>query len=730
VGVMRLIKLITLVIVISVFASLFVVKSTNAVDSVNNLINANFNIELESATNFSINIEIKVNKLTLSGSSVTYTGEEIEEIANTDQLILGAIEYELQILTKNTLTQSFEKANVKPLKVLPNYENSRFYNNFSVDLTYPYFNMDETVDIYSLVNGVLDMGAYVNYSFILKAEPGWNNNYKFNLDDSFTFVRTTGSVDGTKIGWDIENSGGNNPDVNAEIQLKKVNPTTSKLNSEDIFLEFILNNKDSTNTILNSNILLRSVDIRDYNIIPDFINNLNFLPADGIRLFINNGLLSWDLTYENTIKSLQQKIKSEIEESSLNQTLDLIFIWDNETTTNCIEPYNVLNMDDKPNIKAILTDNNINLKIFNISSRTLYGLINSGADASISKDDINFGDNLNDIGHQYNITLLLPNNVYLDNKNVYTWNDSIVISGKFKSDTAVSYKREDKNSIIEIDVKSSDLNLISFLTAKTELTFGLDLNANKNYYVTTLPNEFDLPNKIILNYLNSDGFRLCIEENVFDENRVNNFLNNEKSNYESLYKRLLPGLEVSSNIRKDVFDKSLEWDKDISKMDANNPIRTSLYGHCSYPISFDFSIIPPNLDIPAKIFNFTALPNENITYKIIFPNGISIDVDDPLNRSVKKELSDGRQYFEISFSASDSNLTCAVSCKMTPSALFIIGIFIPCIVGLVITIILIILIIIIRRKRKQKQYAPKVKEEDLSGYEGEDYYIPPPPNSK
>ena len=251
---MRLIKFVTVILAALVFSSFFIVKSANAQNTSNNLVNATFNIELVSATNFSINIELIVNKLTLSGSDVSYTGEEIESIANTDPSLLGAIEYELQILIKNTLTQSFEKNNVKSLKVLPNYENNKFYNTFNVDLTPLYFNMDETVDIYSVINGVLDISAYVNYSFNLKAEPGWNNNYIFNLGNNFTFVRTTGSVSGTNIGWMVKNPDGSNPDLKAELQLKKVDPTTSKLNSEDIFLEFILNSKDPTTTILNSNI--------------------------------------------------------------------------------------------------------------------------------------------------------------------------------------------------------------------------------------------------------------------------------------------------------------------------------------------------------------------------------------------------------------------------------------------------------------------------------------------
>ena len=727
---MRLIKLITMAITIMVFSSILIDNSVNAEDTLN-VIYATFNVEMISATNFIVNVEISVNRLTLSGNGVTYTGEEIDTIAKTDQLILGAIEYELQILTKNTLTQTFEKNNVKSLRALPSYEKNKFYNNFSVDLTPSYFNMVESVDIYNIVNGVLDMSAFVNYSFNLRAEPGWNNKYVFNLGNSFNFVRTTGSVSGSNISWDFKNPYGNNPSLKAEIQLKKVNPTTAKLNSEDIFLEFLLNCKNPTTTVLTSNILLRSVDIRKYDIIPDFISNINFMPADGIRLFIDNGLLTWDNIYDKSVKSIQQKIKSNIEESFLNQTLDFIFIWDNETTTNCLEPYNISKMDDKPNIKAILTESNIDLKIFNISSRAFFGLINSGADASISKEDINFGDNLSKIGYNYNVSLYLPNNLYLDNKNIYTWNDSTPISGKFKSDNATTYVHEDKNSVIEIEIKSSDLNLFSFLAAKTELTFGVNLNAERNIHVTTLPVEFKLPKKISLNYLNSDAFRLCIEENVFDEDSINNFLVNEKQNFEDLFIRLLPGLNVNSDIKKDVFENSLIWDKDISKMDANNPIKISTYGYSSYPIPFDFSIILPNFDIPPKTFNFTGLINENITYKIIFPNGLSIEVNDSLNKAIIKELSDGRQYIEITFSGSESNVTCEVSCKMIPSILFVIGIFIPCIVGLVITIILIVLIFMMRKKRKIKRAAPKVKEEeDLTGYEGEEYYIPPPPNSR
>jgi hypothetical protein len=48
----------------------------------------------------------------------------------------------------------------------------------------------------------------------------------------------------------------------------------------------------------------------------------------------------------------------------------------------------------------------------------------------------------------------------------------------------------------------------------------------------------------------------------------------------------------------------------------------------------------------------------------------------------------------------------------------------------VIAIILIIVIYFFRKKRKGRRVTTTHVEEDISGYEGEDYYIPPSPGSK
>jgi hypothetical protein len=145
--------------------------------------------------------------------------------------------------------------------------------------------------------------------------------------------------------------------------------------------------------------------------------------------------------------NLKEIIITTIEKSSFNQTLDIMFSWDYNTTTDCLVPYEISKMNNKPSVKAILTDDKIDLKICGISSRAIFGLINSGAELNIIKEDINFGDDLNSIGYNYNITLYLPDKIYLNNKNVFTWNENITDLGKFKSDIATS---ENKTHYLQI----------------------------------------------------------------------------------------------------------------------------------------------------------------------------------------------------------------------------------------------------------------------------------------
>jgi hypothetical protein len=724
VGVMHLGRLITLLICALISLSFFIVSNTTAEDTIENLVEATFNIKFITGTDLNIIITIDPQKLT---TDKTYTADKIKT-ASPQQL--GALGYLLYLMLENQLDVTFKNAEIEDFEI-PIFDRDQFTEEVNVSLTPSYYGLDDSVNVDNFINGVLDMSAWVNYSLTLQAESGWNNSYKIDLGNNLEFQRTTGIPIGKYIVWTIKNWDGNGQNKIAEIQVKKKVPTTEKLESEDIFISFELDSRNTKISTLKSKLILKDINIRDYNILPSFISNINFVPADGFRLFVENGFISWDNSYQVTVKPIKEKLITTIEQSPFNQTLDIVFSWDDETTIDCLIPYEISNMNNEPPIRAILKDSDIDLQICDISSRALFGLINSGAVVSISKEDINFGENLNRIGYDYNVTLYLPNNIYLDGKNIYTWNGSSPISGEFESDVAVSYSREEKDTTIEIEIKSTDLNLLSFFTGKTELTFGLDLKGDRNYKVTSVPAVFDLPEKVSLHYLNADAFRICIEENVFGKKSVDKFLNSESDEFEGIFKHFFPGLEVSTNVIKDRFEDSLQWDGNISNMDAKKPVNVATLTHSLYSVTFDLSFLPPKFEILPRTFNFTGLENQDVTYRMIFPNGIFIEINDPLDKAIFGEMNDGRQYFEISFSASESSLTVDVTCKMIPSLLFIIGIFTPCIVSLIITLILIMVIYFIRKKRRRKRgQVPYEEEEETTGYEDEDFYVPPPPTSK
>lgn len=728
---MKLTQKTAILISIIVLCSLTIVIPVKSEGNAKNLVTATFNIEFETATEYKISVTADVEKIYLENLDKTHNKGEISTISNTNPTRMSIIQYALKGMMKSQIEEIF--GSVAITDELPTYENGLFYDEYNVNLTSKFFKLNDSVNAHNLINGLLDLGAILNYSFNLQAGLGWNNTYIFDLGTKYGYQWTSGDGFANNINWKIENGYGNEPNLTAKIELKKNNPTTSNNNEEDIFIEFIVDTKNVNENSLSANIMAKTIDIRNYNALPVFVQNLDYVTADGLRLLIDNGLTSWDISKEKTINPIKEKIKNAVERSSFNQDLSFLFTWDNSTTNNCIDAFEISNMNDDPVVKAVLTDGEIDFNICGISSVATFGLINSGASVNISKEDINFGDNLNIIGYDYNVSFYLPEKMYLDGKNIYNWNESNSVEGKFSSDISNNFEEENKNTVIEIEFKTTDLNLLSFFTGNAELTFGLDMFEKCDYNVTTVPNEFDLPKKIILSNLCSDAFRLCVDENVFTKDEIDNFILNETKLFDNRLKNILPTLNVNGQANREKFDESLIWDKDITNMDAESAINIYANAHSSYPMIFDLSFMPPKFEIPALKLNFTGLQNQDVTYKIKFPPGITLEAKDIYNKAEVKKSND-QEYLEINFNESESNLTVQVSCKIIPSALFIVGIFIPCIISLIITIILIILIIILRRKRKGR--GPKIEhyhtddEEDFSGYEGEEFYVPPPPGSK
>lgn len=535
-----------------IFTNIFI-YSSSASEIPDNLVDAKFSIEFITGTKLNVAVSMAAHKLT---TDKVYTASEIATASDQD---IGAFRHLIFTFLKNQVVEIFKGSSTTDF-FMPVYKNGLFIEEFTVDLTSKFFHINESINSETLVNGVLDCGAIVRYDFNLITEPGWNNTFTFILPETINITsantdQVVAKNNRKEITWNVFWKG-SLPSTQAVLSTKFSNPTTKTSQEQDISLVFHLDSKNVNDVEFSMDFLIKTIDIQRYDLLPSFISNLDFVPSDAIRLLIDNGLLSWEGLYQQTIKPIHQQSLSAMQRSSFQQQPDMKFEWIAETSINCSTPYNITNMDTYPSIVAeFVSSSAVNLNICGISARAFIGLINAGAKANISAQDINFGDRLNEIGYPYDIYLYLPNGVYLNDENVFQWNESVYAFGDFTSELKPSpdYSEEKINTYIEIDIIKADLNIPSFFTGKTEFTTTSYAKEETSYFIMKIPTIFSLPNKVILPFLNSDGFRLCIQENVFSQEEVDAFLLTKKEGFENQISSVLSIEQINGIINQDVF---------------------------------------------------------------------------------------------------------------------------------------------------------------------------------
>jgi hypothetical protein len=619
----------------------------------------------------------------------------------------------------------------------PGYALPYFTDDFQVNLTSLFFAYSKPMNLTTFIRGVFDMGAVVPYHFNLTADPGWNSTYLYKLPASLTldFANTPlVSSENNQMQWEVKNWDGSAVPVAAAVSLRAKNPTTPLKENEDISVEFALDTREVQDVSLTETVSARDINVRNYMTFPSFVTGLRILPADGVRLCIDNGLLSWNDVLVNTIQPIEQHITPILENSSFNQTLQFSFSWNASSATNCSTPYNLTHMDSTPAVQATFKDPQVHLGICGMPARAFFGLVNAGATATLSTSDMNFGQGLEAVPWPTSFLLRLPANITLDGKNMYAWNRTKPLAGDFSSNVQPNppYTNEQKSTLIVIDITKMDLNIGSVFTGKTELTASTKLREDDLLSVIRWPSEFPLSPKINLTFLNADAFRVCTEEQVFNGPSLDLFLSEKKDVFQQRTSGIIQGLSVKGSTDRKAFSDSLLWDGDISAMDALVPVVVSSYASQVYTIGFSMSLWPATLTISPQHFNIQGLGNESVTYRFVFPKGISVNASDSSGTAVNTgKTQDGREYVELAFNA--GNQTSTLTCVLNASPVYVLGIFLPCLLVFVLLVILVVIIFLIRKKRgglrrgKKKLFAPEDNEpsDDMP-----DYYVPPPPSSK
>ena len=735
---MRRDKLAPIILVILLLGSTVFVYSTPAAPLSDDVVEATITCTIDTGAHLTVQSHMIVNRINVFDT--IYDRQAIEDMASTNQYVMGAIMLRLHESVKTQVETAFANAEVDTMNTIPSYQKPYFTDDFQVNLTPEFFQYRRQLNLTNFIAGFLDMGATVTYHFNLQAEQGWNTTFVYALPSTMRLAYTNTAdtnPDTNSVTWVVRNWEGNAAGTDAILSVQSKNPTTPASETEDIALEYILDTRSMNNISFIDSLLVKKVHILPYNVLPEFITGIGSLPADGVRLCIDNGLFSWGDLFDRTIQPIKQQTTPILENSSLKQSIQLLFNWDEDSTTNCSTPYNITHMDDRPALRANFIDSDVQLMICQMPARAFLGLINAGANASISSVDVNIGLGLEGIAYPYEIMLLLPNNISLEGDNVYIWNKTTPLSGSFHSDLqpAPPYTAEQIETRIDIEMLKIDLNILSMFTGKTELTASTKMKEDTLLYVTHRYDELSFSPKVNLAFLNADAFRLCKEENVFTDEQINSFLSKKTELFQQRLSEIFQGLPVKGIIDKNVFFNSLAWDGDISSMDALTPVVVSNYANEVYTVKFNMSLWPAGLTIAPQRFTLLGLENQTVTYRIIFPRGITVNASETAGKSLITGITnDGRNYVELSFDAGSLMLSTNLSCIMNVSPVYVLGLFLPCILVFILLVVLVVIIYLIRKKKgglrrgKGKLFASE--DNEPAEYGEEDYYVPPPPSSK
>jgi large-conductance mechanosensitive channel len=687
-------------------------------------------ISIIDGNSFTVEFTADISFITLAANEKQYSREEIGQ---SSPEILGAIKYALKSDIVSQIRSSFPGCILTSRYELPLYDSGVFSDEYDVNLTSTFFTMNESVSTYDLINGLLDSGVLVNYSFPWTAKPGWDNTYTIILTEEIGYKRTNGNVQQQRISWDVFNKAGTKNEQKGTLALMDVSPTTDPSQNETVSFVFSLDCRTPETPFLSLRLQAHRLSMNKYDFLPSVLSLPSSLPADAVRLFVEQNFTTWDQLRQRSFLHYEVEAMNRLTLSSFNQSFNETFTWDEETTMDCFPPFTINAMDEIPPIVGMVNDPSVFVSIQNISARAFFGLINAGAKSTVTANDVNFADVFDDVSLPSSNELYLPDHVLFDQEAMISWNHSTAFSGSFESENPPSNLKKDINRVYQIDVKSTDLNLLSFFTGTTEVNLGLGFEKNRNIH--TIPRSSDLliPSAIDLSFINADAFRLCVEENVFSEKELDSFITRHENELENMSKRLFPSIKGSAVSDLSVFEHSLLWDGNISTMGSNQPVIINQVMESTAPLSCHISLFPPQFSFASQNLTFIGVAGETVTYNLTFPKGVSVDVESFSQNIVQKTSEDDTDLISVTLNASETGKIATIVLTMQPSLTYVLGLFMPCIISIIITLILFFVVYVIRKKRnmfrQKNQHPPSPNGKD--DYQNEDYYVPPkPPSSR
>ena len=698
-----------LVVFILLSTTFFLLPIKASSSTAETVVNATFDITFLDGVNLSIKVKLDSYRIKIFGES--YNTSQIRASYDENK---GAFKQVLYSYVEDAINHVFSNCTSelgRPYvdeNSLSGNSNSPvvFYMDCTVSLTSKFFGTSIPY-ISDFVNGFLDSGGVISYTFNFYANTGWNNTYHFITTDKMEIIEVNQngilSLSGKEVTWTIENRLGTEAKQGrGTFKVRYENPT-SAFDAEDIHLDIYFDFSEIERARFNCTINVNACRINSFVDMPSFVSQATFLPSDAIRMLVKQNLTNWEAIYTNIFAPIKKNVGNVLN-NSFNISTNLLFNFNLSTTENCSTPYNTSKIDASPPITGVLSDY-LNIPLCGISPRAFFAFVYGGGTGKITEDDIP----LYGINHPFDAHLVLPEGL----NGTATWNVTTPLNTTIYCSNALKYEEEKITRDIEVNLRNLDLDLISILTGKSNVVATIDVGYNQNLYHLLLQPEFTIPSCISIPYINSDLLRVCIEESIFKN--MSGFYDRQREFAEQHVAEIFDLSDVDVYVDQAELDNNLQWDKNIKQMDDEEPFVVPLSAHISYKTDFDFSLSSFSLNIKNQTLHLKGIPGQDVTYKFVLPKGIEIRCNDSLNRTTIIPLDDGGTLIEVMFGKDEGDQETILYYSLKTSPLFTLVVFLPLILTLIIVVALFALLFYIRKRRRRLPPAPPKEER----------YIPP-----
>ena len=546
-----------------------------------------------------------------------------------------------------------------------------------------------------LVRGTLVMGGVLNLSVVLHAKAGHLN--KFHLVPPAGFYFRAGlaltstrdlSIDARPLSINLTE--------NSYLALVAGNPANLK-GRTDTLAEVDI--KDLDLVSLSVNLSLYAVD--STNISPYFpgVLGIYLVSADGLRMAVEQGLLSWEdirvLSIQPQIDILQSQLSG-----MLSGPLKLQLHWDNSS----LDGYEVSSMTGRP-VKATLTGTGA-MDMKGMSKHIAQDALWSGAKIPFQIGIYN--------DFNWSIKMTLPQNLTLEGsglapsstiagRETYRWNKAY---NPLKGDIARNgtWVPDHNGSVnIKIEIQDVDYDLIRVLAQhQTTLKFKVSVVIAMDGLTLDSDLRKGIPGNVTLERANADLIRALIADGKVDRLKIDSQVEDRSRELQ---------MQMAAALNKDV-DFRVFLDEHSLDKNATGPIL--IKGSATLSVEKDLNSKDSLISFldTSKTFYLQGREGWVVTYSIILPKGIEIyDVKRSLKASDFKQQptvsKDKRSMVEVLDGDLDDNVTIYVKPTLDKT-LVVIFVQPVCILSIVLVVIVIIVVVYFWKAHKRKARAKAV----------------------